>query len=65
MGHNKAIWTIAHRLCRTLYEGVRYIEYGGRDNPAANCATSRLLRSLKALGYPAQLIALPHPVGLP
>jgi len=32
LGHNKAIWAIAHRLCRLtwkiLHQGVRYIEFG-------------------------------------
>jgi hypothetical protein len=32
LGHEKAIWAIAHRLCRLtwkiLHQGVRYLEYG-------------------------------------
>jgi len=39
LGHNKAIWAIAHRLCRLtwkiLHQGVRYIELGTDPNPRA------------------------------
>jgi transposase len=56
MGHNKAIWAIAHRLCRIvwliLHRGVDYIEYGTeRNQKAQQLRTSRQLRQLRALGY--------------
>jgi len=60
LGHNKAIWAIAHRLCRLtwiiLHQGVRYIEYGARTNPqAVRKRANKLLRDLKALGYEVQI----------
>jgi transposase len=63
MGHNKAIWAIAHRLCRLtwkiLHQGVRYIEYGNRPNPqAVKKRANKLLRDLKALGYQVQITPL-------
>jgi transposase len=63
MGHNKAIWAIAHRLCRLtwkiLHQRVRYIEYGNRANPqAVQKRAKKLLRDLKALGYQVQITPL-------
>jgi len=60
MGHQKAIWAIAHRLCRLawkiLHQGVHYIEYGNQPNPKAiRKRTNRLLRDLRALGYHVQI----------
>lgn len=59
-GHNKAIWAVAHRLCRLtwkiLHQGVSYIEYGARLNPKAlQRRTAKLLRELRQLGYQVQL----------
>lgn len=56
LGHNKAIWAIAHRLCRLawkiLHEGVEYIEYGLTRNPkAVQRRTAKLVRELRSLGY--------------
>jgi transposase len=56
MGHNKAIWAIAHRLCRLvwiiLHRGVNYIEYGAeRSAKALQKRTAKQLRELRALGY--------------
>jgi len=56
LGHNKAIWAVAHKLCRLLWkilhQGVRYIECGVRTNPQAVQKRARkLLRELRALGY--------------
>jgi transposase len=54
LGHNKAIWAVAHRLCRPtwkiLHQGVHYIEYGIRPNTIRK-RTNRLIRELRALGY--------------
>jgi transposase len=60
MGHNKAIWAVAHRLCRLtwkiLHQSVRYVEYGTRVNPqAVKKRANKLLRDLKALGYQVQI----------
>jgi transposase len=60
LGHNKAIWAVAHRLCRLvwkiLHQGVKYIEYGERPNPkAVRKRANKLLRDLKALGYQVQI----------
>jgi transposase len=61
LGYAKAVWAIAHRLCRliwkVLHDGVRYIEQG----PAIDAITlkrrrQRLVTQLKRLGYDVQLI---------
>jgi hypothetical protein len=54
LGHSKAIWAIAHRLCRLawtiLHEGVEYIEYGlTRDAKALRRRTAKLVRELQLL----------------
>ena len=60
LGHNKAVWAVAHRLCRmiwlVLHRGVRYEERGDRPNPQAiRQRTQRLLRTLRHLGYDVHL----------
>jgi transposase len=62
LGHNKAIWALAHRLCRLiwkiLHQGVRYIEFGTRADPqAVQRRAKRLLRELRSLGYQVQVHA--------
>jgi transposase len=64
LGHKKAIWAIAHRLCRLtwkiLHQGVRYIEYGMRLNKkAVQKRARRLLRDLQSLGYQVQITSSP------
>ncbi len=64
LGHQKAIWAIAHRLCRLtwkiLHQGVRYIEYGMRLNTkAVQKRARRLLRDLQSLGYQVQITSSP------
>jgi len=63
LGYAKAVWAIAHRLCRliwkVLHEGVRYVERG----PAVSALTlkrrkQRLVTQLKKLGYCVQLTPL-------
>lgn len=66
LGHNKAIWAIAHRLCRLtwkiLHQGVRYIEYGNRTNPkAVKTRMKKLIRELQSLGYQVQVEPLNNP----
>lgn len=60
MGHKKAIWAIAHRLCRLtwkiLHQGVRYIEFGNPANSqAVRKRAAKLVRQLRRLGYQVQL----------
>jgi transposase len=64
LGHVKAIWAVAHRLCRLvwkiLHEGVRYQERGYRPDPkVVRRRTNRLLRELRRLGYQAELKPIP------
>jgi transposase len=59
IGHFKAMWAVAHRLCRItwkiLHDGVVYEERGQRTNPrAARHRANRLIRELKRLGYQVQ-----------
>jgi transposase len=63
LGYAKAVWAIAHRLCRliwkVLHEGVHYVERG----PAVSALTlkrrkQRLVTQLKKLGYSVQLTPL-------
>jgi len=56
LGHNKAIWAIAHRLCKLawtiLHRGIDYIEYGAeRSLQALQRRTAKQLRELRGLGY--------------
>jgi transposase len=60
LGHAKAIWAVAHRLCRLtwliLHQGVAYQEKSQQSNlVAARLRTNRLVRQLQALGYQVQL----------
>lgn len=63
LGYKKAIWAIAHRLCRliwkVLHDGVRYIEKGFELNPKAqNERRRRLVAELRRLGYQVELTPL-------
>jgi transposase len=65
LGHLKAIWAIAHKLCRivwkVLHDGVKYEERGRKpDAQTIHRRIGKLLRQLRALGYPLQ-----PPVELP
>ena len=56
----KAVWAIAHRLCRliwkVLHEGVSSVEYGPAPTPLAlKRRRQRLVTQLKKLGYQVQL----------
>jgi transposase len=60
IGHAKAIWAVAHRLCRLtwkiLHQGVTYEERGNRPNPqAVRQRTNRLVRELRRLGHEVHL----------
>ena len=57
LGYTRAIWAIAHRLCRiiwnVLHQGQRFIEYGEAINPrAVQRCINHHLRALRTLGYP-------------
>ncbi len=63
MGHNKAVWAVAHKLCRVLWKilhtGVEYEEQGSRPNTeAVRKRTKRLAAELRRLGYGVQLTPL-------
>jgi transposase len=56
LGHNQAIWAIAHRLCKLvwkiLHQGVRYEERGPSVSAASQKKrTARMLKALRDLGY--------------
>ena len=60
LGYAKAVWAIAHRLCRliwkVLHEGVSYVEYGPVPPPITlKRRRQRLVTQLKNLGYDVQL----------
>lgn len=61
LGHNKAIWAVAHKLCRIvwkiLHDGVTYQERGYRPNEQTiRRRIGKLVRQLRSLGYPLQSI---------
>jgi len=67
IGHNKAIWAVAHKLCRVVWHilhcGESYLERGIRLNKKAlKQRTNRLVAELKRLGYTVQLSPLPSEV---
>ena len=67
LGHKKAIWTIADRLCRLtwkiLHQGLSSIEYGMRLNAkVVQKRARRLLWDLQSLGYEVQIASAPSPV---
>jgi transposase len=56
MGHNKAIWAIAHRLCsliwKILHEGVCYEERGPAvSEKSQKIRTAKMMRALLRMGY--------------
>jgi transposase len=60
LGHNKAVWAVAHKLCRVLWKilhaGMHYQERG--NHPSADALrkrTNRLTAELRRLGYVVQL----------
>lgn len=67
LGYKKAIWAVAHRLCRlvwkVLHQAVPYIEYGTELNPIQQRKRAlRLLLNLRRLGYDVTLKPNPQPV---
>ena len=60
IGHLKAIWAVAHKMCRIiwkiLHEGAAYEEHGLRTNlNAVRQRANKLARQLRRLGYDVQL----------
>jgi transposase len=67
LGHNKAIWAVANRLCRLvwkiLHQEQNYIEYGARVNPKTiKDRAQRMIRELKSFGYQVQIVAPTEPL---
>jgi transposase len=63
MGYNKAIWAIAHRLCRliwkVLHDNVRYVEQRLAPSPIAlKRRRQRLVTQLHKMGYQVALTPL-------
>ena len=63
LGHQKAIWAVAHKLCRVvwkiLHDGVAYQERGHRPDPQTiKRRVDKLVRHLRGLGYKVQLSPL-------
>jgi transposase len=64
LGHNKTIGAIAHRLCQLiwilLHRGVRYEERGPAVcEKSKRARTSRMIRTLRILGYRVEPLANP------
>src|SRR5256886_15597677 len=64
LGHNKTIGAIAHRLCQLiwiiLHNGVRYEERGPSVcEKAKRARTSRMIRTLRTLGYRVEPVVIP------
>ena len=65
LGYVKAIWAIAHRLCRIvwniLHQGARFIEHGEAINPkAVQRCINHHLKALRRLGYPVPAAVAPE-----
>lgn len=63
LGYKKAIWAVAHRICRliwkVLHEGVRYVHRGlDLDPKAIQQKRRRLVAELRLLGYKVDLAPL-------
>jgi transposase len=60
LGHQKAIWAVAHKLCRVvwkiLHDGVEYQERGHRPDPQTiKRRVDKMVRQLRGLGYQVQI----------
>ena len=69
MGYNKAIWAIAHRLCRliwkVLHDNVHYVEHGLAPSPIAlKRRRQRLVTQLHKMGYQVVLTPLISEAGV-
>jgi hypothetical protein len=57
LGYVKAIWALAHRISRIIWNvlrrGARFVEFSEARNPEAiQQAINHYLRALRGLGYP-------------
>jgi transposase len=64
LGYVKAIWAIAHRICKIVWnvlrKGARFIEFSEARNPkAVQRAINHHLKALRRLGYSIPSIAQP------
>ena len=64
LGYQQAIWAIAHRLCRLiwniLHQGVRYDERGPAVSQRSRRArTAKMIPELRSLGYNVELSGNP------
>lgn len=64
LGYVKAVWAIAHRLCKIIWnvlrKGGRFIEFSETRNPrAVQRAINHHLKALRRLGYPT--LPVPQP----
>jgi transposase len=64
LGHNKTIGAIAHPICQLIWmilnKGVRYEERGPAVSENSRRArTSRMIRTLRKLGYRVELLGVP------
>jgi transposase len=63
LGYPRAIWAIAHKLCRlvwkVLHEGVPYVEQGHESSPKAKQQKAqKLIRALRRMGFAVQVSPL-------
>jgi len=64
LGYVKAIWAVAHRICKIiwnlLHKGARFVEYSEARNPkAVRRAIQHHLKALRRLGYSSPEPAAP------
>jgi len=71
LGYKGAVWAVAHRLCRPvweiLHEGVQFVEQGSEPDPRRKHQRAlTLLRTLRRLGYEVaiQPVAAASPAAL-
>lgn len=60
LGYARAIWAIAHKLCRlvwkVLHEGIHYVEQGEESSPKAkHQKAQKLIRALRRMGFAVQV----------
>ena len=63
LGYPRAIWAIAHKLCRlvwkVLHEGVHYVEQGDESSPKAKQQKAqKMIRALRRMGFAVQVSPL-------
>ena len=60
LGYPRAVWAIAHKLCRlvwkVLHEGLHYVEQGDESSPKAKQQKAqKLIRALRRMGFAVQV----------